>query len=76
LETKLRNGDIFIVNITKLRKMKDGVLQILRQRKGNMENIPEIKDCNDRFLTDFVGKAKSRNFYFASVFGCPHTFHK
>lgn len=56
--------------------MKDGVLQILRQRKGNMENIPEIKDCNDRFLTDFVGKAKSRNFYFASVFGCPHTFHK
>jgi hypothetical protein len=37
-------GDIFAVNITKRRKMLDGVLQFVKQRKGSMENIPANKD--------------------------------
>jgi hypothetical protein len=35
-----------------------------------MENIPAIKNCNDRIITDSIGKARSLNFYYASPFGC------
>jgi hypothetical protein len=33
-----------------------------------MENIPAIKDCNDRSITDSIAKANSLNFCYASVF--------
>jgi len=35
-----------------------------------MENIPAIKDCNGRLITDPVDKANNLNNYYASVFSC------
>ena len=41
----------------------------IKRRKGNKENIPAIKDCNGRNITDSIEKANSLNFYYYSVFG-------
>jgi hypothetical protein len=40
----------------------------VKRRKGNRENIPAIKDCNGRIITDSIKKANSLNFYYSSVF--------
>jgi len=40
----------------------------VKRRKGNRENIPTIKDCNGRIITDSIEKANSLNFYYSSVF--------
>ena len=40
----------------------------VKGRKINMENIPVIKDCNGRIITDSIEKANSLNFYYSSVF--------
>jgi hypothetical protein len=40
----------------------------LKRRKRNRENIPAIKDCNGRIITDSIEKANSLNFYYYSVF--------
>jgi hypothetical protein len=42
----------------------------VKSRKGNRENIPEIKDGNGRLITDSTEKANSFNFYYSSVFSC------
>jgi hypothetical protein len=34
----------------------------VKRRKGNRENIPAIKDCNGRIITDSIGKANSLKF--------------
>lgn len=47
-----------------------GFYKFVKRRKGNMENIPAIKDCNDRIITHSIGKASSLNFHYTSVFGC------
>jgi len=40
----------------------------VKRRKGNRENIPTIKDCNGRIITDSIEMAISLNFYYSSVF--------
>jgi hypothetical protein len=37
-------------------------------RKGNRENVPAIKYCNGRIITDSITKNNSLNFYYSSVF--------
>jgi len=39
----------------------------IKRRKGNRENIPAIKDCNGRNITDSIEKANSLNFYYYLV---------
>jgi hypothetical protein len=36
-------------------------------RTGNRENIPAIKDCNGRNITDSIEKANSFNYYYSTV---------
>jgi len=38
--------------------------------KGNRENIPAIKNHNDKLITDPLEKANSLNSYYASLFSC------
>jgi hypothetical protein len=40
----------------------------VKRRKGNKENIPAIKDCNGRIITDSTEKANSLKFYHSTVF--------
>ena len=40
----------------------------VKKRKGNRENIPVVKDCNGRIVTDSIEKANSFNFYYSTVF--------
>jgi len=47
-----------------------------KRRKGNRENIPAIKDCNGRNITESIEKANSLNFYYYSVFGSEDNFLK
>jgi hypothetical protein len=42
----------------------------VKRRKGNRENIPEIKDGNGRLITDIIEKVNSFNFYYSSGFSC------
>ena len=44
--------------------------RFVNRHKGNMENIPVIKDCNEGLITDPVNKANNCNKYYASVFSC------
>jgi len=36
--------------------------------KGNRENIPAIKDCNGRIITDAIENANTFNSYYSTVF--------
>jgi hypothetical protein len=38
------------------------------KRRGNKENIPTIKDCNGRIITDAIEKANKFNSYYSTVF--------
>jgi len=40
----------------------------VKGRKGNRENIPAIKDCNERIIKDAIEKANTFNFYHSTVF--------
>ena len=40
----------------------------VKRRKGNKENIPAIKDCTGRIITDAIEKANTFNSYYSSVF--------
>ena len=40
----------------------------VKRHKGYRENIPAIKDCNGRLITDPIEKANSLNCYYSSVF--------
>jgi hypothetical protein len=40
----------------------------VKRRKGKRENIPDIKDCNGRIMTDSREKANCLNFYNSPVF--------
>jgi len=40
----------------------------VKRRKGNKENIPAIKGCNGRIITDAIEKANTFNFYYSTVF--------
>jgi len=40
----------------------------VKSRKGNKENIPAIKDCNGRTITDAIEKANTFNSYYSTVF--------
>jgi hypothetical protein len=40
----------------------------VKRRKGNKENIPAIKDCNGRNITDAIEKPNAFNFYYSTVF--------
>ena len=46
------------------------IFRFVNRRKGNGENIPAIKDCNGRLITDPVVKANNLNNSYASVFNC------
>jgi len=48
----------------------------VKRRKGNRENIPAIKDCNDRPIRVSIEKANSLNSYYVSVFGCEQNIPK
>ena len=49
----------------------------VKMRKGSRENIPAIKDCSGRIITDPTEKAKLLNSYYSTIFSCedniPHT---
>jgi len=38
------------------------------ENKGNKENIPAIKDCKGRIITDVIGKANTFNSFYSTVF--------
>jgi len=40
----------------------------VKRRKGNNENIPAIKDCTGRIITDTIEKANTFNSYYSTVF--------
>jgi len=40
----------------------------VKRRKGNRENIHNIKDCNGRIIKNSIEKANSLNFYYSTVF--------
>jgi len=40
----------------------------VKTRKGNNENIPAIKDCNGRIITDAIEKVNTFNSYYSTVF--------
>ena len=40
----------------------------VKRRKGNKENIPAIKDCNGRIITDAIEKANTFKSYYSTVF--------
>ena len=40
----------------------------VKRRKGNRENIPAMKDCNGRTITDEIEKDNMFNFYYSTVF--------
>ena len=40
----------------------------VKRRKGNKENIPAIKDCTGRIITDAIEKANTLNSYYSTVF--------
>jgi len=40
----------------------------IKRRKGNRENIPAIKDCNGRIVTESIENANSFHFYYSTVF--------
>ena len=40
----------------------------VKRHKGHRENIPTIKDCNGRSITEPIEKVNSLNFYYSSVF--------
>jgi len=40
----------------------------VKRRKGNKENVPAIKDCNGRIITDAIEKANTFNSYYLTVF--------
>jgi hypothetical protein len=40
----------------------------IKRCKGNTENTPTIKDCNEWIITDSTENANSLNFYYLSVF--------
>jgi hypothetical protein len=44
-------------------KAWSGFYRFVNRRKGNMENIPAIKDCNGGIVTDPVDKANNLNNY-------------
>jgi hypothetical protein len=67
---KERTGDIFTVNSTKQVKCRTEFYKFVKRRKESSENIPAIKDCNVRFITNSIGKGSSLNFHYASVCGC------
>jgi len=39
----------------------------VKRRKGNKKNIPAIKDCNGRNITDAIEKANTFNSYYSTV---------
>jgi len=48
----------------------------IKRRKGNKENIPAIKDCNGRIITDAIRKANTFNSYYSTVFSSEgHMLH-
>ena len=42
----------------------------VKRRKENRENIPAIKDYNDKTITDPIEKTNSLNPYYSSLFIC------
>jgi hypothetical protein len=40
----------------------------VKGRRGNRENIPAIKDRNDKLVTELLQKANTLNSYYASIF--------
>jgi len=40
----------------------------IKRHKGNRENIPAIKDCNGRIITDMIEMANTLNSYYSRVF--------
>ena len=48
----------------------------MKNRKGNREIIPAIKDRNGAISTDTIGKANILNSNYSSVFCCDHNIPK
>jgi hypothetical protein len=50
------------------RTVKAGAFyKYVKRHKGNRENIPAIKDCNGRLITDSIEKVNSLNSYYTSA---------
>jgi hypothetical protein len=69
LAAKKAAQDAFLKSIlNKEGKCWPNFYKYVKRRKGNRKNIPAIKDCNGRIITDSTEKACSLNFYYSSVF--------
>jgi hypothetical protein len=69
LATKKSAQEAFLKSIlSKEGKCWSEFYKFVKKRKGNGENIPAIKDCNGRIITDSIEKANSLNFHYSSVF--------
>jgi hypothetical protein len=47
----------------------------VKRRKGNKENIPAIKDCNGRIITDAIDKVNTFISYYLTVFSNEGNIH-
>ena len=54
--------------LTKEGKCWTDIYKYVKRRKGSRENIPAIKDCNGRIITDAIEKANTFNPYYSTVF--------
>jgi hypothetical protein len=60
--------DFFRSILSKEGKCWPEFYKYVKRRKGYRENIPAIKDCNCRLITDPIQKANSLNYNYSSVF--------
>jgi hypothetical protein len=71
LTAKKQAQETFLKSIlSKEGKCWYGFYKYVKRRKRNRENIPAIKDCNGRTITDPTEKANSLNFYYSTIFSC------
>jgi hypothetical protein len=60
LAAKKSAQETFLKSIlSKEGKCRSEFYKYVKRRKGNRENIPAIKDCNERIITDSIEKANS-----------------
>jgi len=45
-----------------------GFYKCVKRRKGNKENIPSVRDCNGRIITNAIEKVNTFNSYYWTVF--------
>jgi hypothetical protein len=69
LAAKKSAQDAFLKSVlSKEGKCWSDFYKYAKRCKGNKENIPAIKDCNGRIITDAIEKPNAFNSYYSTVF--------